>query len=256
MEKPDRTEKQEKGARIAKVLARAGIASRRAAEALIVAGRVAVNGTVLTTPAFIVPIDAAIKVDGKLLAAPEKTRLWRYHKPAGLITTANDPQGRPTVFAHLPKHLPRVVSVGRLDLTSEGLLLLTNDGSLARHLELPSCGWLRRYRVRVHTGSKNLDPAMLDTLKHGITIEGVRYASIEASIDHAKGHNVWLNMGLVEGKNREIRRVIEHMGFHVNRLIRLAYGPLQLGKLAVGAVEEVPGRVLKDQIPGFFAEKA
>lgn len=257
MKKPEVHKKadEEKGERIAKILARSGVASRRAAEAMILEGRITVDGETLTTPAFVVRGKPVIAVDGKTIDGAAKTKLWRYHKPAGLITTAKDPQGRPTVFDHLPKSLPRVVSVGRLDLNSEGLLLLTNDGELARHLELPQQGWLRRYRVRVHLGSsKQLTQEMLDKLKDGVKVEGVAYGPIEATLDNIKGHNAWVTMALKEGKNREIRKVMNHLGFNVNRLIRLAFGPFQLGKLEEGMVEEIPARVLKDQIPSFFGE--
>ncbi|MEO5374261.1 MAG: rRNA pseudouridine synthase [Alphaproteobacteria bacterium] len=235
----------DKGERVAKVLARAGVCSRREAERLIAEGRVRVNGQVLTTPAVLVGETDLVAVDGKPLAAREKTRLWRFHKPRGLVTTHRDPEGRPTVFGALPPDLPRVISVGRLDLTSEGLLLLTNDGTLARKLELPATGWVRRYRVRVHG---TVEPARLVALEKGITIDGVAYGPIKALLDRTQGSNAWLTVGLREGKNREIRRVMEHMGWTVSRLIRVSYGPFQLGLLAEGAVEEVPGRILKEQL--------
>ena len=234
-----------KGERIAKVLARAGLCSRREAERWIAAGRVAVNGETLTTPAVTVSGEDAIVVDGKTLPAKEPARLWRYHKPAGLMTTHSDPRGRPTVFASLPKNLPRVVSVGRLDFNSEGLLLLTNDGGLERRLELPSTGWTRRYRVRAFGA---VDEEALAKLKNGITISGVRYGPIRATVDTKKGANVWITVALTEGKNREVRRVLEHLGLSVNRLIRTAYGPFQLGHLAEGEVEEVPRKVLREQL--------
>lgn len=233
------------GERIAKVLARAGLCSRREAETWIAAGRVAVDGTVLTSPAFNVVPGARIAVDGKPIPQAEATRLWRYHKPRGLLTTARDPQGRPTLFERLPKDLPRVVAVGRLDLGSEGLLLLTNDGVLARHLELPATGWTRRYRVRVHGA---VDPARLEALAGGVTIDGVRYGEIRASLDRQQGSNAWVTIGLNEGKNREVRRICEHLGWPVTRLIRIAYGPFQLGHLPPGGVEEVSGKVLRDQL--------
>jgi 23S rRNA pseudouridine2605 synthase len=233
------------GERIAKVLARAGLCSRREAEAWIAAGRVAVDGKVLTSPAVNVAAGARITVDGKPIPQAEATRLWRYHKPRGLLTTARDPQGRPTVFERLPAGLPRVVAVGRLDLGSEGLLLLTNDGALARHLELPATGWTRRYRVRVHG---HVDPAKLEALAGGITIDGVRYGPVRAGLDRQQGSNAWLTIALAEGKNREVRRICEHLGWPVTRLIRVAYGPFQLGHLAPGAVEEVSGKVLRDQL--------
>ena len=185
-------------------------------------------------------------VAGKLIDAPERTRLWRYHKPDGLVTTHRDPEGRPTVFQALPPTMPRVVSVGRLDLNSEGLLLLTNDGALARRLELPANGWIRRYRVRVFG---MVEPATLAALAKGITIDGVRYDSIEAGLDSRKGDNCWLTISLREGRNREIRRVMQHLGFHVTRLIRVAYGPFQLGHLPRGMVDEVPAKVLREQLP-------
>ena len=233
------------GERIAKWLARAGAASRRDAEKLITEGRVKINNVVITHPAtFVVPGDLVV-LDGKLIDNPERTRLWRYHKPEGLMTTHRDPQGRPTVFERLPPSLPRVVSVGRLDLNSEGLLLLTNDGALARRLELPSNGWIRRYRVRVFGA---VTQQALANLSKGVTIEGVRYDAIEAGLDSRKGDNCWLTISLKEGRNREIRRVMAHLGYQVSRLIRVAYGPFQLGKLDRGLVEEVPAKVLREQI--------
>ncbi|MCG8543929.1 MAG: rRNA pseudouridine synthase [Alphaproteobacteria bacterium] len=231
--------------RIAKIIARAGLCSRREAERWIEAGRVAVDGETLTSPAINVSPGAAITVDGAPLAGPERTRLWRYHKPAGLVTTTRDPQGRPTVFDKLPRDLPRVMTVGRLDLTSEGLLLLTNDGELKRRLEHPSTGWIRRYRVRVH-GRINEDA--LEKMGRGMTVEGIRYGAIQAELDSAKGANAWLTLTLREGKNREIRRVCEHFGWTVNRLIRISYGPFQLGQLRRGGVDEVPRSVLADQL--------
>lgn len=234
------------GERIAKFLARAGISSRRAAEAMIAAGRVVHNGQPVAHPAtFVAPGDVVL-VDGRAVAAPERTRLWRYHKPSGLVTTHRDPEGRPTVFEKLPPALPRVISVGRLDLTSEGLLLLTNDGGLARWLELPATGWIRRYRVRVHGA---VDPAALAALARGTTIEGVRYGPIEAGLDQRKGENAWLSVALREGRNREIRKVMAALGLAVTRLIRISYGPFQLGLLPRGAVEEIPARVLREQLP-------
>ena len=238
--------------RIAKVMARAGLCSRRDAERWIAEGRVSVNGTVLTSPAVTVMPDADIRVDGKLLPAPEKAGLWRYHKPAGLVTTHRDEKGRPTVFGALPADLPRLMSIGRLDLNSEGLLLLTNDGALARRLELPATGWVRRYRVRVHGV---VDPARLATLARGVTIENVAYGPIRAQLDRQQGSNAWVTLSLQEGKNREVRRVLEHLGYPVTRLIRVAYGPFQLGHLAQGAVEEVPQKVLREQL-GAAASKS
>ena len=235
----------EKGERVAKVMARAGLCSRRDAERWITAGRVSLDGMILTSPAVVVTAASDLRVDGKKLPAPERARLWRYHKPAGLVTTHRDEKDRPTVFQHLPAGLPRVISVGRLDLTSEGLLLLTNDGSLARELEHPSRGWLRRYRVRVHG---TVEPARLAALAGGITLEGISYGPIRAELERVQGANAWLGISLREGKNREIRRVMAHLGLDVSRLIRTAYGPFQLGHLPKGAVEEVPGRVLQEQL--------
>jgi 23S rRNA pseudouridine2605 synthase len=234
-----------RGERIAKRLARAGLCSRRDAERWIAEGRVAVDGKVLASPALTVTEANDIRVDGKPIPAAEPARLWRYHKPAGLVTTHRDEQGRPTVFDRLPPELPRVVSVGRLDLTSEGLLLLTNDGELARALELPARGWLRRYRVRVHGA---VDPARLAALETGVTIDRMSYGPIRAVLDREQGSNAWLTISLHEGKNREIRRVMEHLGLSVSRLIRVAYGPFQLGDLPRGAIEEVPRKVLREQL--------
>jgi 23S rRNA pseudouridine2605 synthase len=239
------SEETDKGERIAKRLARAGLCSRRDAERWIADGRIAVDGKVLTTPAFLVTEASLILVDGKPLPESDRTRLWRYHKPAGLVTSHKDPQGRTTVFERLPQDMPRVISVGRLDLNSEGLLLLTNDGELARRLELPSTGWLRRYRVRIHGAP---EPAALVALEKGITIDGVTYGSIKAVLDRQQGSNAWLTVGLKEGKNREIRKVMEHLGWSVSRLIRIAYGPFQLGLLPSAEVEEVPTKALKEQL--------
>lgn len=239
------------GERIAKVIARSGLCSRRDAERWIEAGRVRLNGQTLASPAVNVGSDDDIRVDGKRLPGPEAAALWRYHKPAGLITSHKDPQGRPSVFDSLPQDLPRVISIGRLDITSEGLLLLTNDGALARVLELPSTGWLRRYRVRAHGA---VDQAALDRLKDGIEIEGIRYGAVDAAIERVQGGNIWLTVALREGKNREVRRVLEALGLNVNRLIRVSYGPFQLGDLARGAVAKVPDRVLRDQL-GNLMEK-
>jgi 23S rRNA pseudouridine2605 synthase len=234
-----------RGERIAKWLARAGVASRRDAEKLITDRKVRLNNEVVTHPATFVSPGDSVVVAGKPVDSPERTRLWRYHKPEGLVTTHRDPEDRPTVFQALPPGLPRVVSIGRLDLNSEGLLLLTNDGALARQLELPANGWIRRYRVRIFGA---VEPATLAGLSKGLTIDGVRYQGIEAGLDSRKGDNSWLTISLHEGRNREIRRVMQHLGYHVTRLIRVAYGPFQLGHLPRGAVEEVPGKVLREQV--------
>ncbi|HSR70830.1 MAG TPA: pseudouridine synthase [Kiloniellales bacterium] len=234
-----------RGERIAKAIARAGICSRREAERLIAQGRVSLDGRTLDSPAVVVEPGAAIAVDGEPIPAPAPTRLWRYHKPRGLITTARDPQGRPTVFERLPPDLPRVLAVGRLDLNSEGLLLLTNDGALKRRLELPATGWIRRYRVRVHG---TVEETRLAALAKGITVDGVDYGPIEARLERRTGTNAWLSVALREGKNREVRKVLEHLGLTVNRLIRTAYGPFQLGNLAAGALAPVPAKVLREQL--------
>ena len=242
------------GDRVAKALARAGVASRREVERLIEGGKVALNGQILTSPAVTVQAGDVLAVDGAVVNAAESTRVFRYHKPAGLVTSHNDPRGRPTVFDALPPELPRLISVGRLDLNSEGLLLLTNDGGLSRALELPSSGWPRRYRARAWG---RVDQARLDTLKDGITVEGVNYGPIDARLDKAKegvtGANLWLTLTLAEGKNREVRRVLEALGLTVNRLIRLAYGPFALGTLEVGGVEEVGPRVIREQLAGLVS---
>ena len=234
-----------KGERIAKRLARAGLCSRREAERWIAEGRVAVDGTVLDTPAVLVDGASRITVDGRPVGAAERHRVWRYHKGRGLICTNDDPRGRPTIFADLPDGLPRVVSVGRLDFNSEGLLLLTNDGGLAGRLERGD--WARRYRVRAHGA---VDEARLAALAKGVTVEGVRYGPIEARLDRAEGSNVWLTIGLREGKNREIRRVLETLGLAVNRLIRVSFGPFQLGSLPRGRVSEIPHKTLTEQLGG------
>ena len=233
------------GERIAKVIARAGLTSRREAEAWIAAGRVAVNGAVIGSPALNVTARDRVSVDGEPLPACERTRLFLYHKPRGLMTSHADPRGRPTIFQHLPKGLPRLISVGRLDFNTEGLILLTNDGALARILELPATGWLRRYRVRAH-GSVTQEK--LDELRAGVTIDGVHYREIEAAIDRVQGSNLWLTFAIREGKNREVRNVLGHLGLTVTRLIRVSFGPFQLSELAEGAVEEVPTRVLREQL--------
>ena len=231
--------------RIAKAIAHAGLCSRRDAESWIGQGRVAVNGKVLATPACIVGPSDLVTVDGKPLPQAQAPRLWRYHKPKGLVTSHKDPQGRKTVFEALPPELPRVVSVGRLDLNTEGLLLLTTDGELARHLELPSTGWLRRYRVRVHG---KVSDAELDRLREGITVDGIHYGPVEARVDREQGSNLWLTLGLREGKNREVKRVLEALGLTVNRLIRISFGPFALGDLASGDVSEVKPKVLAEQL--------
>ncbi len=233
--------------RIAKLIARAGLCSRREAERWIEAGRVALDGKVLKSAAIAVPETARLTVDGKKLPAREPARLWRYHKPRGLVTTHRDPQGRDTIFQKLPADLPRVISVGRLDLNSEGLLLLTNDGEIARYMELPATGWTRRYRARVNGA---VDAKALARLANGITVEGVRYGPIEAKLDRQQGANAWLTMALAEGKNREIRRLCAHLGYDVNRLIRTSFGPFQLGNLKRGEVKEVTGKVLREQLGG------
>ncbi len=237
----------QEGERIAKTLARAGVCSRRDAEKLIEDGRVSVNGKVLDTAAFKVTPKDVIKVDGKRIEAADRTRMWRYHKPQGLVTTHRDPQGRPTVFEHLPEDLPRVISVGRLDLNSEGLLLLTNDGEVARALELPATGWVRRYRARAFGRTTQVQ---LDELKNGIEVDGVRYGPIHARLEQGERSNVWIAVSLTEGKNREVRRVLEAIGLKVNRLIRIGYGPFQLGNLKEGEVEEIGARILKEQLGG------
>ena len=245
------------GERVAKALARAGVASRREVERLIEAGRVAINGKVLTTPAVKVQAGDFLTVDGQLVAEREPTRIFRYHKPTGLMTTHNDPKGRPTVFGSLPKDLPRLISVGRLDLNSEGLLLLTNDGELSRALETPSNAWVRRYRARAFGDTTQ---AKLDKLKDGITVEGVTYGAIEAKIDKAHdkaggGKNIWITVSLSEGKNREVRKVLEALGLKVNRLIRMSYGPFALGPLEAGQIEEVGPRVIRELMEGIVSEE-
>ncbi len=234
-----------KGERIAKVLARAGVASRRDAEGIVTAGRVAVNGRRIDSPALNVTPRDRITLDGKPLPEPEPARLWLYHKPLGQVSTARDEKGRETVFDKLPEGLPRLMSVGRLDINSEGLLLLTNDGELKRRLELPSTGWLRKYRVRVN--GRPTDES-LAPLRDGITVEGERFQPMVVGIDRQQGANAWLTVGIREGRNREVRRAMEHVGLVVNRLIRVSYGPFQLGQLAPGAVIEVKPRVLRDQL--------
>jgi 23S rRNA pseudouridine2605 synthase len=233
------------GERLAKRIARAGLCSRRSAEDWIRAGRVAVDGQPAASPALDVLPEQTVTVDGKPLPEPETTRLFRYHKPKGVLTTAHDPEGRPTFAERMPPGLPRLMPIGRLDLGSEGLLLLTNDGELKRRLELPSTGWSRRYRARAFGIA---DEAALAGLSRGITVAGVAYGPIEARLDRVQGHNVWLTLSLREGKNREVRRVLEALGLKVGRLIRIAYGPFQLGHLPRGAVEEVPRKILREQL--------
>jgi 23S rRNA pseudouridine2605 synthase len=239
--------------RIAKVMARAGLCSRRDAEAWIEAGRVSVNGEVIKSPALDVTPRDRIMVDGAPLPTRERTRLFLYHKPRGLVTTAFDPEGRPTVFGTLPTGLPRVVTIGRLDINTEGLLLLTNDGGLSRVIALPETGWLRRYRVRCFG---EVTQAQLDALKDGVTVDGMHYGPIEAELQREVGDNVWLTLGLREGKNREVKRILEHLGLQVNRLIRISFGPFQLGNLEEGAVEEVRTSILRDQLGETLAQTA
>ncbi|RST87015.1 pseudouridine synthase [Aquibium carbonis] len=239
--------------RIAKRLARAGVASRRDAESLVADGRVAVNGQVLTSPAFNVVAADRITIDGKPIPEIERTRLFLFHKPGGLVTTNRDPEGRPTIFEALPDELPRLITVGRLDINTEGLLLLTNDGGLARLLELPATGWLRRYRVRVHG---HVDEKQLASLRDGVAVDGVFYGAIEATLDREQGSNAWLTIGLREGKNREVKNILASLGLDVNRLIRISYGPFQLGDLAEGAVQEIKGRMLRDQLGERLIEEA
>jgi 23S rRNA pseudouridine2605 synthase len=248
--------KDHEGERIAKVMARAGLCSRRDAEDWIAAGRVSVNGKVLASAALNVTENDKVFVDGKPLGLRERTRLFLFHKPRGLVTTDRDPEGRATVFDYIAEHnpdLPRLMSVGRLDINTEGLLLLTNDGGLARVLELPATGWLRRYRARANGET---DQARLDRLARGVTIDGIDYAGVEAKLDRVQGANVWITLGLREGKNREVKKLLEHLGLAVNRLIRVSYGPFQLGELPEGTVEEVRTRVLADQLGEKLAAEA
>jgi 23S rRNA pseudouridine2605 synthase len=231
--------------RVAKRIARSGLCSRRDAERLIAAGRVAVDGQLLNSPALTVTDANLVTVDGEPLTHAEPARLFRYHKPAGVLTAARDPEGRPTIYDRLPAELPRLMPIGRLDMGSEGLLLLTNDGGLKRRLELPATGWLRRYRVRVHG---RIDEGRLEALQDGIMLDGFQYGPIQARLDRVQGSNAWLTVALREGKNREIRRVLEHFGWPVTRLIRLSFGPFQLGGLAPNAIEEVPAKVLAEQL--------
>ena len=233
--------------RLAKRIARAGLCSRRDAERWIEDGRVSVNGTLIDSPALNVGPDDIVVVDGKPLPEAQAARLWRYNKPPGLVVTAKDEKGRANIFERLPPEMPRVVSIGRLDLNSEGLLLLTNDGDLARRLELPATGWIRRYRVRVHG---YVSQEKLDTVANGVTVEGIRYGEIRAELESQKGANAWVSVSLTEGKNREIRKVMEYLDYPVNRLIRVAYGPFQLSTLTRGGVEEVSAKMLRDTVGG------
>ena len=239
--------------RIAKVIARAGIASRRDVEAMIAEGRITLNGKVLDSPAINVTPADQITVDGEPLPTKERTRLWLYHKPRGLVTTARDPEGRPTVFDNLPEDLPRVVAIGRLDINTEGLLLLTNDGGLARVIAHPNTGWLRRYKVRAHG---EINQAQLDDLRRGVTVDGMEYGPIDARLDRVQGDNAWISLGLREGKNREVKRILEHLGLQVNRLIRLSFGPFQLGEIEEGMVEEIKTKILRDQLGDALAQEA
>ncbi|WP_366140293.1 pseudouridine synthase [uncultured Roseobacter sp.] len=234
-----------KGDRIAKILSRAGVASRREAERMIAAGRIAVNGATIDSPALNVTDSDTITVDGAPIKAPEPPRLWLFHKPTGLVSTDSDEKGRETIYSALPEDMPRVMSIGRLDLNSEGLLLLTNDGGVKRKLELPSTGWLRRYRARVNGRPTD---TMLEPLRKGLTVEGEQFQPMTVTLDRQQGANAWLTIGLREGKNREIRRALGDIGLTVNRLIRISYGPFQLGELKLGAVEEVRRRILRDQL--------
>ncbi|TIW64968.1 MAG: rRNA pseudouridine synthase, partial [Mesorhizobium sp.] len=244
---------EEAGERIAKRLARAGLASRRDAEELIAAGRVKVNGKVLSSPAFNVMPDDIIHLDGMEIPKIERTRLFLFHKPAGVVTTNRDPEGRKTVFDVLPAELPRLMTIGRLDINTEGLLLLTNDGGLSRVLELPATGWLRRYRVRVHG---KVEESALAGLREGIAVDGVFYGAIEASLDREQGTNAWLTIGLREGKNREVKNILGALGLDVTRLIRISYGPFQLEDLPEGHVLEIKGRVLRDQLGERLVEES
>jgi 23S rRNA pseudouridine2605 synthase len=236
--------------RIAKFMARAGVASRRNSELLIKAGRVTLNGVVVAHPATLVGKTDRLTIDGKQIAAPLQTKLWRYHKPANLVTTASDPEGRPTVFSVLPKTIGRVISVGRLDINTEGLLLLTNDGELARYLEHPAQAIARTYRIRAHGIATK---EAIARLSNGATIEGIRYRPVKITVDRQQGSNCWMTMTLSEGKNREIKRLLADIGLQVARLIRTSYGPFQLGDLAPNTVEEVPANSLEKLAAGYFA---
>ena len=240
------------GERIAKVIARAGICSRRDAERLIGEGRVNLNGAALSSAAVNVTPKDVITVDGQPLPQKDETKLWRYHKPGGLVVSNHDPEGRPTVFDKLRQQLPRVLSIGRLDINTEGLLLLTNDGELARFLELPATGWIRRYRVRAYG---QIDETALTKIANGVEIEGVKYGPIEAKLESAKGDNQWLTIAIKEGKNREVKRICEYLGLQVNRLIRTSFGPFVLGELARGGIEEVPTRAMKSAVGEKFFKR-
>ena len=245
MADPSTQEDDRSGDRIAKVIARAGVCSRRDAEKLIAEGRVALDGVTVKTPAIKVTENQVVSVDGKPLGEPDPARLWRYHKPSGLVTTHRDPKGRPTVFANLPKSLPRVVSIGRLDFNSEGLLLLTNDGDIARRLELPAGGWPRKYRARLFG---KVNQADLEKLAEGVSVGGVKYGPIIADLERSRGVYSWATVTLKEGKNREVKRVMESLGLKVARLIRVQFGPFHLGQLAEGAVEEIPAKIWREQL--------
>lgn len=234
-----------KGERIAKRLSRAGVCSRRDAEKMIAEGRISVGGRVIVEPGTLVMPADFITVDGKAIPDVEPTRLWRFHKPAGFVTTARDEMGRPTIFDLLPPDFPRTISIGRLDLSSEGLILLTNDGELARKMELPSTGWVRHYRARAFG---RVTQARLDTLADGCIVDKVVYGPIKATLEREQGDNVWVSIAITEGKNREVRRLLESVGLKVGRLIRTSYGPFQLGNLTRGHVEEVPRRVVREQM--------
>ena len=245
-------EKSPSSERIAKVIARSGVASRRDAEKMVLAGRVAVNGKVIESPALDISPADRVTIDGKPLDAPQETRVWLYYKPLGLVTTDKDEQGRRTIFDEMPEGMPRVLNVGRLDLNSEGLLLLTNDGGLKRQLELPETGWLRKYRVRVNGRPTD---TTFDPLRRGVTIEGDEFLPMDVSLDRQQGANAWLTVGIREGKNREIRRAMAAVGLVVNRLIRVSYGPFRLNDMKPGDVVEVKRRVLRDQIGGLFGDE-
>ena len=238
-------ETEERGERIAKWLSRAGVASRRDAERMLADGRIALNGQIVTHPASFVADGDVVQVDRRVVDPPERSRLWRYHKPDGLVTTHRDPEGRPTIFDRMPSGMPRVVSVGRLDLNSEGLLLLTNDGELKRQLELPANGWIRRYRARVWG---QVDESALARLSEGIVLEVFKTGPIEAALDSRRGENAWLTVALREGRYREVRRVMTALNLTVTRLIRVAYGPFQLGQLKPFEIEEVPAKVMREQL--------